>query len=142
MSCHGRKRAGVIDHLLTLPLLEARGADWREALLCFRVNAGKFGLAADVRVFHPGSAMVVGSVVYPQPVDVGWQTLRSWKKQPFVWNSKGKHDPERRNKDPDDESMESTIGLRLGASPLFSVAVETRSSLQKMQSGLEIILWL
>lgn len=67
MSCHGQRRGGVVDHLLTLLLAEARGANSREALLCFGVNGGKFGLAADVTLFHPGSAMVVGLVVYPQP---------------------------------------------------------------------------
>lgn len=35
--------------------------------MCSPVYGGKFALAADVTLFHPGSAMLVGSVVYPQP---------------------------------------------------------------------------
>lgn len=105
MSCRGRRGAGVVDHLSTLLLAEARGANWREALVCVRVNGGKFGRAADVTLSHPRSAMVVGSVVYPQPS----QTLRGRENQPFVWNSKEKYDPvlERRNEDSDEETTES-----------------------------------
>lgn len=76
MSCHGQERAGVIDHLLTLLLAEVRGANLREVLLCFRVNGGKFGLNADVTLFHPGAAMRVGSVAH--------RTLRGQKHPPPV----------------------------------------------------------
>lgn len=55
MSCHSQKLAGVVDHLLTLLLAEARAENLREALLCFRVKAGKFNLT----LFHRGLAIQV-----------------------------------------------------------------------------------
>lgn len=58
--------------------------------MCFRVNGGKFGLAADVTLFRPGS-MVVGSVVYPQPLVGRRRVVR--ENQPFAWNSKRKVRP-------------------------------------------------